>query len=73
MCWRKRRRELEIRREAVSCVVLGRSGVSNCEGQRRRDRTFGSAEVQHISVFPEHVGFLHTGNGLDVELLQGTL
>ena len=49
------------------------SGVSNRKGRGRRDRTFGSAEVQHISVLPEHVGFLHTGDGLDIELLQGTL
>ena len=39
----------------------------------KRDHTFGSTEVQHIPVFPEHVNLLHAGDWLDVELLQSTL
>ena len=36
-------------------------------------RTFGGAEVQHISVFSEHVDLLHPRDGLNVEFLQRAL
>lgn len=35
--------------------------------------TFGCREVQDIAVLPEHVDFLNTRNGLDVQLLQRSL
>ena len=38
-----------------------------------RKLTFRSSEVNHISVFLEHVDLLNRLNGLHVELLQGSL
>ena len=39
----------------------------------REKLTFGSAEVQHVPVLPEHVHLLHTRDRLHVQLLQRTL
>lgn len=35
--------------------------------------TFGRREVQDIAILPEHVDLLNSRNGLDVQLLQGSL
>jgi hypothetical protein len=50
-------------------------GLVGCLGTRgrRRSLTLGSTEMQHVSVFPKHVDFLHTRDRLHVQLLQRTL
>lgn len=57
---------------SVACL-LDEAESRNSKVGEGGDRTFRSAEVQHISVFPKHVDFLHARDGLDVEFLQSAL
>ena len=37
------------------------------------ERTFRRCEMQHVSIFPEHVDLLNTRDGLNIEFLQRAL
>ncbi len=67
------RKERDSEGRAVKPSLTGRGYRGAVEKKSAGRRTFGSGEVNDVTVFLEHVDFLDLRNGLHIEFLERRL